>query len=138
MDDFRENSGYVEVEHTADWALRVWAPDFEKLLVQAAIGMNALSGGLTRERSVQRSIQLKFTDPEELLVSFLSEILYFNVQENLAFPEIKITIRDHNLTAVLNGGVVHGWVKEIKAVTYHHLAIQHTASGLETTIVFDV
>jgi len=37
-------SPYVEVEHTADWALRVWAPTLEELFVDAARGMYELAG----------------------------------------------------------------------------------------------
>ena len=36
--------GYREIEHTADWELKVWAPDLRGLLEQAARGMYALSG----------------------------------------------------------------------------------------------
>jgi len=31
-------SGFEEIRHTADWALRVWAPDLSTLFTQAAQG----------------------------------------------------------------------------------------------------
>jgi len=72
------------------------------------------------------------------LVSFLSEILYLNVQENLAFEKISIDFHGNDLTAYLHGGRLTGQTKEIKAVTYHNLSILKTPKGIETTIVFDV
>jgi hypothetical protein len=38
-----KQAGFEEVSHTADWALRVWSPDFVGLLEQAARGMNFLT-----------------------------------------------------------------------------------------------
>ena len=39
-------SGYVELDHTADWALRVQGTDLADLLEQAAAGMLALAGAV--------------------------------------------------------------------------------------------
>jgi len=40
--------------------------------------------------------------------------------------------------AEVAGAPIESIAKEIKAVTYHNLAVRETARGLETTIVFDV
>ncbi|MCZ7669723.1 MAG: archease [Chloroflexi bacterium] len=38
-------ANYEIVDHTADWALRVWGMDFADLLLNAAVGMNELMLG---------------------------------------------------------------------------------------------
>ena len=37
-------SGFLELPHTADWAVRVWAADLPALFAAAANGMNSLAG----------------------------------------------------------------------------------------------
>ena len=36
-------AGHEEVQHTADVAIRVWAPTLACLFVEAALGMNAIA-----------------------------------------------------------------------------------------------
>lgn len=133
------NSGYREIEHTADWMLEVWAPDLAGLLVQAARGMYALSGVQIKDQERRNLIvELDFMDAESLLVRFLGELLYFGEQENLAFDHFKIQVEGTHLSALLEGAQVDRRDKEIKAVTYHGLEVSRTESGLKTRIVFDV
>ena len=83
-----KDSGFEEMEHTADWELRVWAADLIHLLDQAARGMYALSQlELAAGPRVARSFEIPFVDAESLLVDFLSEILFFGEGEGLAFDK---------------------------------------------------
>jgi SHS2 domain-containing protein len=133
------NSGFMEVEHTADWELEVWAPDLAGLLEQAARGMYALAGARLQDGPRQRrSFTLWAIDPERQLVSFLSELLYIGEQERLGFDRYQLALQGDQLHAELEGAVLASLDKEIKAVTYHKLAIQAGESGLEVRIVFDV
>ena len=131
-------SGYQEIEHTADWALRVWAPDIEALFVQAADGMNHLSEITLDEKRVEREFEVQADDPEGLLVAFLSELLYFGEDENIGFDNYLVEIRGDKLYARAAGGQITGRKKEIKAVTFHNLAVRKTKRGFEVEIVFDV
>ena len=132
-------SGYLEISHTADWALKVWAPDLPGLFEQAANGMFALlqiklqPGGW-----YECPLDLSAEDPEGLLVNFLSELLYLTEQEGLGFDAYDLAIEDNHLSGCATGSPVESQRKEIKAVTYHNLSIQKTEHGFETTIVFDV
>ena len=137
--DEKRNSGYLEISHTADWALKVWAPDLPGLFEQAAHGMYALlqiclqPGG-----DYECPVDLDAEDAEGLLVSFLSELLYLTEQEGLGFEMFDLVVDDIHLSGRMIGAPVESQAKEIKAVTYHNLVIQKTERGLETTIVFDV
>lgn len=132
-------SGFSEIEHTADWALRVWAPDLVGLFREAARGMYSLMElALEPGSSAEGSLDLRADDAESLLVLFLSELLYDCEDDQVAFDTIDLSIEDVSLHARLKGAHFREQRKEIKAVTYHKLAIQNTPVGLEVTIVFDV
>jgi SHS2 domain-containing protein len=135
----RAAAGYREVEHTADWELEVWATDLPGLLEQAARGMCALAGiRLQAWPRLSRQMSLQAGDPESLLVSFLSEILYHLEQEGIGFDHYQINLDGLNLQAELEGARLESIQKEIKAVTYHRLAVRQTETGLRVNIVFDV
>ena len=132
-------AGYREIEHTADWELQVWAPDLTALLEQAARGMFTLSGAkLKSGERFERKIELHADDAESLLVTFLSELLFVAESESLGFDTYQLHLDGCHLQAKLQGAELSGQNKEIKAVTYHRLAIKETDHGLEVNIVFDV
>lgn len=123
----------------ADWALRVWAPDMSGILEQAARGMYQLMG--TEQHAgptAERDLEIAAPDPESLLVSFLSELLFLLEQENLVFDRFTIEASAGRVSARLGGAPRSAIAKEIKAVTYHKLNVKETSQGLEVTIVFDV
>ena len=132
-------AGFEEIEHTADWSLRVWGPDLANLLQQAAKGMLELSGiRLIAGKRQGREFIVEATDAEGLLVNFLGELLHILDQEGLAFDEYELTVAESMVKAKLKGAPVMDRKKEIKAVTYHNLRIENKSPGLEAIIVFDV
>ena len=132
-------AGFRELEHTADWELEAWAPDLPALLEQSARGMYALAGArLQAGPRLDRRLDLPMKDPESLLVTFLAELLFLEEQDGLAFDAFNLQIEGELLHASLGGAQLVSIDKEIKAVTYHNLAIQKTPRGLEVKIVFDV
>jgi SHS2 domain-containing protein len=131
--------GYEEIEHTADWALRVWADDLPGLLSEALRGMYYLSGTATLPGPrLSRTIEVRAGDAESLLVGFLQEALFLGEEQGLAFDTVHFERDGSSLRAVLLGSGIESQKKEIKAVTFHNLSVQATPAGLEATIVFDV
>jgi len=101
--------------------------------------MYALSGThLYTEPRITRTFELTAEDTEGLLVKFLAELLFLGEQYGLAFDGFKLQIEAGSLRAQLHGAPMTEQNKEIKAVTYHKLAIQPGPRGLEARIVFDV
>jgi SHS2 domain-containing protein len=135
---------FEELSHTADWCLRVWAPDLIHLFVETARGMNAVAGiKLAETERVRRTFFASAPEAESLLVSFLSELVYFAEKDHLAFDDIDLSIvledgQPCRLSATLRGAPILSLDKAIKAVTYHNLQIHQTARGIEVEIVFDV
>jgi SHS2 domain-containing protein len=139
MDVNSPERGHLEVDHTADWGLEVWAPDLPGMMEEAARGMYALMGTVVSDDSrCHRQLEIAGEDREQLLVSFLEELLYIADHEELAFDGYLLNLVDTNLLARLEGGFLVSRDKEIKAVTYHYLEIEETGRGLETRIIFDV
>ena len=135
----RPKAGFFEREHTADWELEVWAPDFPGLLAQAARGMYSISGIRLKEESRQeREILLSALDRESMLVRFLAELLNLGEQEHLGFDVYQFALEGDWLSVGMEGAPITSQDKEIKAVTYHNLCIREINEGLVVNIVFDV
>lgn len=133
------NVGFREIEHTADWELHVWAPDLPLLLEQAACGMFALAQTqLADEPHCSVAFEISFVDREILLVDFLTELLFFAEEENLAPEQYQLKLDGTSLKVQLTAAPILQQAKEIKAVTYHRLQVRETERGLEVNIVFDV
>lgn len=135
----RAPCGFEEVAHTADWALHVWATDFPQLASTAVEGMLALmKPKYSSKTSVLQIIQINGADEVELLVGFLSDVLYLLESQSLAPHQCGVVIKRKQLTAMISCVKVKSVAKMIKAVTYHNLELIHTSGGLECTLVFDV
>src|SRR3989337_2146527 len=131
---------FEELEHTADWALRVRGQDLADLLRNAAQGMLQLSGAVPQSgpRS-RRELRLDSLDRESLLVDFLQELLFGIEMRQAAYPEIEIhDITATALRATLTEAPLQCVAKPIKAVTYNDLHIEESPLGLVTTLAFDV
>lgn len=134
-------AGFREIDHTADAALHLWAPDYETLLFQAARGTAWIISGEIPSGpfSVRKHLALEAFDRESLLVAFLSELAYSAEVDREVFSGFKFDrVTDQGLAVVADGIRVPALKTVIKAVTYHDLNIVKTKRGLETTIVFDV
>lgn len=134
---------FEELPHTADWALRVWAPDLAGLLTESARGLAALTGAqLASGARLSRRLQLEAADGESLLVVFLGELVYLAEQAAFGAAEVQVLRLEgagpFRLEVELHGGQIQSMHKAIKAVTYHNLRIRRTARGLEVELVFDV
>ena len=131
--------GFEEIPHTADWSVRVWADDLGGLFVESARAMNTLAGVTTTPRTrVQRKFEFEGPDPESLLIAFLSELVYYQEQENLAFTRFDLRVLDQRVSVTMEGEQIASVDKAIKAVTWHNLKIAQTGHGYEVEIVFDV
>jgi SHS2 domain-containing protein len=137
--DTAQDAGFREREHTADWELEVWAPDLPGLLEQAARGMYQLAGTRFKQgRRLQRDFELPISDEENLIVDFLSELLFLAEDEGVAFDEYSLEIVQDTLRVELTGAPIDSMDKEIKAVTYHKLDVRLTELGVQVNIIFDV
>jgi SHS2 domain-containing protein len=132
---------FEEIEHTADLALRIYGPDLEGLLQNAALGMNQLldPGPAAPTEAVEKEVEIEADDAEALLVSWLSELAFWAETEMLVFTAFEfLDVTPSRLRARLRGARAGRLGKHIKAVTFHNLQIVRTEKGCAATVVFDV
>jgi len=109
--------GFEEISHTADWAVRVWAQDLPTLFAESARAMNALAGTVTGQSPrLKRAFRSEGPDVESLLVAFLSELVYYQEQENLAFDTFDVRMSDQQISVTMEGSLITSVDKAIKAV----------------------
>lgn len=135
-----ERQPFEEVEHTADWALKVRGVDLPDLFKNAAVGMMQLMDALPAQHDpLVRTIEIEAIDRESLLVAWLEELLFGMEIRSVTYQDIRINIiGDTALQATIEELPLVSIAKPIKAVTYSELAIRPVQGGLEVTIVFDV
>jgi SHS2 domain-containing protein len=131
---------FEEIDHTADWALRVHGRDMGELCLNAASAMLAACGARPGPTDLgERRVSLQAGNREVLLVRWLQELLYsLDVFHRLP-TRIEVSVSPQlALSARWRENDLAGLDKPIKAVTYSGLAVEETDGGLEATIVFDV
>lgn len=139
MDTKSSVRGFREIAHTADWALEVWAPTREELFACAVEGMYRLMDLQPGEQSPEQlELLINGFDNETLLVSFLGELLYLLEEEGSMLLQPELVFQPGRLNVRGQKASAKGGYKEIKAVTYYHLAVQQDAHGWRVTITFDV
>jgi SHS2 domain-containing protein len=136
----KNQSGFKEIQHTADAALSVWAENLNELFKNSLKGMYQLIGissNFTPENDAIH-IVLQAEDSESLLVSFLSECLFFVLNKRLLLLPEELDINDGILNCKMQLFSINKINKEIKAVTFHNLRVTHNKKDYKVTIVFDI
>ncbi len=131
--------GFTEIPHTADWAIRVWAPDLQHLFMQAVTGMFTLMGIQTDAQN-QREIALDLhaVDTDSLLVHFMNIALFYQEEEGTAFTDAIFTIENGRLIGSVSANPVTLISRQVKAVTFHNVHINFNEGGYEVDLVLDV
>ena len=131
------------IDHTADAGIRVEAPTLEDLFETAGSAFTQLVTSVDSiECRVERRFKLQEDDIENLLVSWLQELLYLLDTEDLIFARFQVKLHDFSLEATAWGDVfdpnIHTMKTEIKAVTYHQLEVAKSDQGWQTQVIFDI
>jgi len=122
---------YELIDHTADVGLKAYGSNLSECFENAAKAMfDIITDNSEIENTGQYTIKLEADDSEQLLVDWLSELLYLNSAKNLVFGFFKVNLENYNkkLTATVFGEKLdfsrHKAGAEIKAVTYHMLEVR--------------
>ncbi len=131
---------FEELEHTADWKIRVWGKDYADLFRNAALAMYAIMGEYEpTDIRVTRTLTVEGVDYPSLLVAWLNELLFYTEVYDEVVDDVDILhITPTRLEAHVYGFVARIQSNKIKAVTYHDLEIREREDGVEAIIVFDV
>ncbi len=133
------------LDHTADIGIRVRTKSLEELFKEAALGLVKIMFSFKRDLfpvEERVTITIEAEDVEELLVTWLNEILYLFESRELAFKDINfMELKLHYLKAELDCFKVKNDEVScyIKAATYHGLSVKKDEAGFyEATIIFDI
>jgi len=131
-------------EHTADLGLRVHANSLQELFIDAARGLLVMHVANPNDvRPLEsKTISLTADGPAYLLFDWLSELLYAFETDKLLFSDFELKIDGNKLSAVCRGEPMdqtcHRMEHEVKAITYHGLRVEQTASGWEAEVIVDI
>lgn len=135
---------YEYIEHTGDLGFKAYGTTREALFSHAA---EAFFEALVRLETVQekeeRLIEVEADALDELMVGWLSELLFLFDTETLLLRRFEIThMKDRSLKATVSGELMdptrHEIKTGIKAVTYHRLYVKQRAGIWEAQVILDI
>jgi SHS2 domain-containing protein len=118
------------LEHPSDLGIEAHGSSMQELFKNAAHGFMSVVAGTSKIESRQnRFIELQATDRENLLVRWLTEILYLYDAEKFLTADVRFeTLTDTLLKANLFGEPYdvskHELKLDVKAITYHQLKVE--------------
>jgi SHS2 domain-containing protein len=138
------------LDHTADVAVRLKSASPEELFRDASRALLSVQLDLGASEPVAARetvpLSLEAEDLEALLVDFLNELIFLFDTRRFLAARLDVARLDAGKPARLAGTLQgepldaarHAVRTEIKAATFHGLAIQRTPAGLEADVVFDL
>ena len=132
---------YEFIEHTADIGVRAYGKNLSEAFENVAVGMfDIISDTSKIDRTGEYRIDLEADNIEQLLVDWLSELLYIHETKNVLLSGFNIELDKNKLRARVYGEELdkrkHPIKNEIKAVTYHILEVNEKKGYVQ--VLFDI
>jgi len=135
---------YELIDHTADVGVKAYGKTISEAFENAAKAMfDIITDKSEIENTGQYNIELEAPDLEQLLVDWLSDLLFLNSAKNLVFGFFKVELDEekNKLSAKVFGEKFnlskHKIGAEIKAVTYHILEVKKK-KPFHVQVLFDI
>ena len=135
---------YEQFSHTADIGVRVFGKTLKELFENAAFAMFDILADLEGLKGeITQDFELTAPNHEELLISWLEELLYNFYTKSIIFYKFEVKeLSGDFLRAKAFGRLVsknrNRLKTEIKAATYYNLKIIKKDDYYEVAIIFDV
>jgi SHS2 domain-containing protein len=136
---------YILLDHTADLGVRIRGTSPADLFENACKTLDYIIFGIVppAEKPCSRKISLSGSDLADLMVRWLSEILYLFDGEHLVVANADIhTLSTKDLKATLTTTPFdpdyHEVLREIKAVTYHGIKVTREKGIWTAEVIFDL
>jgi SHS2 domain-containing protein len=135
---------YSLLSHTADLGIIVKGNSCEELFRNAGLAlMDLMILNKSHDPGVKTAISVNGNDLPDLMVKWLSEILYLFEGERLVVTEIgvnSISLNSINSTIdIVEFDIRHHEVlREIKAITYHQIAVMEEKGFWTARVIFDL
>ena len=135
---------YDFIDHTADVCVKAYGETLAVCFESAAKAMFDIISDESKINDVgEYIIKLKADDIDQLLVDWLSELLFLHSSRNIIFGSFSVELNENKiqLEAHVKGEEIdqsiHKIGVEIKAVTYHMLEI-HNEKPFSVQVLFDI
>lgn len=129
------------LEHVGEVRLRVRGPSIGALAAEAGRALASLELGrpASAGHGDQRSVEVRSTDREALLVDWLNELIFLAETERWVATEFEIESEsDLHVRARARGVDVEEAPARVKAATFHGLRVARVRDGLEAEVLLDV
>ena len=138
--------GVSFLDHTADAGVEVEAPSLDMCLARAAAGLFAMMfvppDRLERSSLQTVEVGLKAANRDELMVSWLQELLYRSEVEDVFFLCFEVETDGKRLNGRAAGVPITPELEPagpgVKAVTRHGLRVDRSSQGWRARVIFDV
>jgi SHS2 domain-containing protein len=132
---------YEIIDHTADIAVRAKGKDMNQAFENAAYALfDTMCDASTVKPLKVKKVEISSTDMEQLLVDWLSRLLFICDVDDMLFSEFEVRISGNTLKAKMKGEKLdakrHELKTDIKAITYHMLEVDEASNTVQ--VLFDV
>ncbi len=139
-----DQAGYKILDHPADLGIEAWGATLAKAFEQAAQALLSIILDLETVQPTQTiEVRLDASDKEHLLVKWLSEILYLYDGQQFVSKHCAIEqFAPNHLKAAIKGATfseqTHVTRLDVKAVTYHQIAVHEDERGGWVRVFLDI
>jgi SHS2 domain-containing protein len=129
---------FEEIPHRADAEIIAYGISLRELFINALRGMYFVMGieGIGKQ-GTEEIISLQDSSIESLMVSFLTEMLFF-IEKGYKAEINELSVKGFSLYSRISKFQFLSISKEIKAVTFNEMKIIKKNNSYQTRIVFDI
>ena len=132
------------LEHPSDLGIEAYGKSIEEIYRNAALGLMSVIAGTSKiEPREERLISISAIDRENMLVRWLTEVLYLYDAEKFLTSGVEFLIVNETLLKAKIFGEQyveskHDLKLDIKAITYHQLKIEERDGEWKARVFVDI
>ena len=132
---------YEIIDHTADICIRAQGKSLSNAFENAGYALfDTMCDASAVKPLTTKKVECQAEDLEQLLVDWLSELLFICDVDDMVFSEFSVTIADNNLVGKARGEKIdpdrHHLKTDVKAITYHMLEVDEKTNTVQE--LFDI
>ena len=132
---------YEIIDHTADIAIRTTGSTMNQAFENAGYALfDTMCDAASVKPLTTKRVECQADDLEQLLVDWLSELLFICDVDDMLFSGFEVNITGTQLTAQVMGEKMdsarHHLKTDIKAITYHMLEVDKSTNTVQ--VLFDI
>lgn len=130
--------GHELLEHTADLGIRAWGPSLETAVAEAVMGLAEVMGVSTAGPGVTLALSGEGGDDGSRVVALLNEVVFAVETEQVRIAGVSVRRLGDRLVAEVEVVATDepGDGIDVKAATYHQLAVEERLDGSTEVRVF--